>query len=36
MMIDHQRSQMNDEETKKQIKRIGGNELAGDHHPEFR
>ncbi len=36
MMIDHQRSQMNEEETKKQIKQIGGNELTGDHHREFR
>jgi uncharacterized BrkB/YihY/UPF0761 family membrane protein len=36
MMINRGRSQMNEYEIKKQIERYGGNELAGDRHPEFR
>jgi len=36
MIINHRRSQMNEEEIKKQIEEYGGNELAGDRHPEFR
>jgi uncharacterized BrkB/YihY/UPF0761 family membrane protein len=36
MIINRQRARMNEEEMKKQIERYGGNELAGDRHPEFR
>jgi hypothetical protein len=36
MFINRQRSRMNREEIQKQIERYGGNELAGDRHPEFR
>jgi tryptophan-rich sensory protein len=34
--INRQRSRMNEEEIQQQVERYGGNELAGDHHPEFR
>jgi len=36
MMINHRRARMNEEQIKKQIEEYGGNELAGDRHPEFR
>ena len=36
MFINRQRSKMNADEIKKQIERYGGQELAGDHHPDFR
>ena len=36
LFINQQRSQMNADEIQKQIERYGGNELVGDHHPDFR
>ncbi len=36
VFINRQRSQMNNEQINQQIARYGGNELAGDRHPEFR
>jgi hypothetical protein len=36
MFINRQRSRMNNEEINQRIKQYGGDELAGDHHPEFR
>jgi uncharacterized BrkB/YihY/UPF0761 family membrane protein len=36
MYINRQRSRMNEEEIQQQVKRYGGNELAGDRHPEYR
>jgi flagellar biogenesis protein FliO len=36
LLINRQRSRMNVEEIQKQIQQYGGNELAGDRHPEFR
>jgi uncharacterized BrkB/YihY/UPF0761 family membrane protein len=36
IIINRRRSQMNAEEIKKQIEKYGGNELAGDRHPQFR
>lgn len=36
MYINRQRSKMNLAEIKKQIEHYGGDEFAGDHHPEYR
>jgi hypothetical protein len=36
MFINRQRSKMNNEQINQQIVRYGGNELAGDRHPDFR
>ena len=36
MCINRQRSRMSEEEIDRQVKRYGGNELAGDRHPEYR
>jgi hypothetical protein len=36
MIINRQRSQMNEKEIRRQIKRYGGSDLVGDRHPKFR
>ena len=36
VLINRRRSRMNAEEIQEQIAKYGGNELAGDRHPEFR
>ncbi|UJR25750.1 hypothetical protein I4U23_007100 [Adineta vaga] len=36
MFINYRRARLNDAEIEDQIEYYGGNELVGDHHPEFR
>jgi hypothetical protein len=35
-MINCRREKMNDEQKQQQIRKYGGEQLAGDHHPDFR
>lgn len=34
-IINYRRKRMNDEQKQKEIEKYGGEELAGDHHPDF-
>ncbi len=36
MRINRRREKMNDDEKQRQIEKYGGEQLAGDHHPDFR